>query len=46
MEPFVNVWMMAYLSPNQSGVGDTMGVRDRPDHGSGGGFGTKTPPAI
>ena len=39
-------WMKAYLSPNEPGVSDTMEVRDRPDHGSGGGFGTKTPPAI
>ena len=37
---FVDAWMEV-IYPHESGASDTMGVRARPDHGGGGGFGTK-----
>ena len=37
------LWMLVWrrIHPHEPGASDTMGVRARLDHGSGGGFGTK-----
>ena len=38
-----HLWMLGWrrIYPHELRVNDTMGVRARPDHGGGGGFGTK-----
>ena len=38
-----HLWMLGWrrIYPHEPGASDTMGVRARPDHGGGGGFGTK-----
>ena len=38
-----HLWMLGWrrIYPHELRANDTMGVRARPDHGGGGGFGTK-----